>query len=212
MRRSRRRRRARAIVEGSVAVALLAGAAYGVTHIPPFPSFDLFATGRPHLDPIPIDRVQACGHVEAIHVQLTRFQDAYIAATFGLDQASFDAMIESSREPGSSTTTPRAFDPARWPVVKTQLDADAQQLDAVIAGGIPSFPPRIRRELTAVRDALALGRVRLVATRDAAGLHQRTHGLFERGQTHVGWAADLVGRQCRVPLSATGSPFERQPD
>jgi hypothetical protein len=200
------------VLEGSIAVALLAAAAYGVTHIPPFPSLDFFATGRTHLDPIPIDRERACSHVEAIHAQLDQFQDAYIAATFGLDQQSFDALTAGRGTPGSSTTTPQAFDPARWPLVKTQLDGDAQQLDVAIASGIPSFPPRVQRELRTVRDVLARGRVRLIGTHDAAEMHQRAHGLFEQGQTHVGWAGDLVGRQCPVPLGATGSPLEPGPD
>jgi hypothetical protein len=191
----------------------LAAVAYGVTHIPPFPSLDFFATGRAHLDPIPIDRTRACSHVEAIHLELNRFQDAYFAtAFFGLDQQQYEGLAAANQVSGSSTTTPRPFDVARWPLVKAELDGDAQQLDGAIASGTAAFPPRIQRELGAVRDALARGRVELVGTTDPTKLLRRTNGLFERGQKHVGWASDLVGRQCAVPLGATGSRILAQPD
>ncbi len=87
-------------------------------------------------------------------------------------------------------------------MIEAEVDGAAQQLDAALVNGIPHFPRRIQSELTRVRENLAVGRMRLATVDDAAAFSSLTPGPFERGQLHAGYASDLVGRQCSVPLGA----------
>ena len=154
--------------------------------------------GRRHLDEIPIDRARACGNVESIHDALATLDTSYTAATFGLTGKQYVAVLDnatSSTAPISSITLPP------WPTVAADLDASAARLDLVVAAGIPNFPPRAQRELRAVRTNIAAGRAELPKVTDSAALNL-TRAAFERGKLHAGFASDLVGDQCSVPLGA----------
>jgi hypothetical protein len=160
--------------------------------------FDFSSSGRRHLDKIPIDRARACGSVESIHDALATLNASYTAATFGLTGDQYAAIwknLPSSTAPLSNITEPP------WPIVAADLDALAARLDLIVAAGIPNFPPRVQRELTAIRTNIAQGRAVLPKVTDSASLNL-TRTAFERGQLHAGYASDLVGDQCPVPLGA----------
>jgi hypothetical protein len=185
----------RRIVTGSVALVLLAATSYALARTLEFPSLE-FGTERRHLDPIPIDPAQACGHVAAIHTQLEDFEARYLSAQFGIDLAVWERIV---RPTGSPPTAIAGTERAPWPQVESDLDASAILLDATIANGIPSFPLRLQAELTKVREQIAIGRMQLGAVDNAAALSV-TSRAFEKGQLHAGYAGDLVGSQCPVRL------------
>ncbi len=192
----------RKLITGSGVVALVAGAAYGLTLIPG-PSFDVSITSRRHLRQIPIDRAQACGEVEAIHAALDSFAQSYMAATLGMDSKTWNE-FRSMVTAGTATSVPQppATQPPAWPVIESEVDAAAQRLDTALAHGIPHFPRRLRTELTMVRNNITEGRQQLPKVLDVPTFKALTSRLFERGQLHAGYASDLVGRQCRVRLGA----------
>jgi hypothetical protein len=185
----------RRIARGSIALTLLAVTSYALARTLEFPALE-FATEREHLDPIPIDVTRACGHVAAIHTQLADFETLYMSAQLGIDPAVWEQVV---RPTGSPPTAVVGTERAPWPEVEAQLDASAILLDATIANGIPSFPPRIQAELTKVRERIAIGRTQLAAVDNAAALNV-TSNTFEEGQLHAGYAGDLVGSQCPVRL------------
>jgi hypothetical protein len=161
--------------------------------------FDLFsASDRRHLDEIPIDRARACGSVESIHDALANLNTSYTAATLGLTGEQFAAIWKNVP---SSTAPPSPVTQSPWPTVAADLDASAARLDLIVAAGIPNFPPRAQRELQAIRTNIAEGRAVLPKVEDAGSLNL-TRPAFERGQLHAGYASDLVGDQCPVPLGA----------
>jgi hypothetical protein len=190
----------RRIARGSIALALLAATSFALARTLEFPSFDVFTVDheRRHLDPIPIDPVASCGHVAAIHTQLEDFQTRYLSAQLGIDPAVWEQIM---RPTGSTPTAIVGTESASWPEVESELDASAILLDATIANGIPSFPPRIQAELTKVREQIAIGRMQLGDVDNAAALNV-TSRTFEEGQLHAGYAGDLVGSQCPVQLGA----------
>lgn len=144
------------------------------------PNFDV-SDGRPRLHPIAIPET-SCPFVEAIHSEADRFQQTYTNARFG----------------GYSETQ------VPWSVQKRQIDDAARSLDFAIAIGEPTFPPRITRHLTRVREALEQGRALLAPATGADELNL-VEGPFRDGQEHFGYASDLVGRQCAVPLRANSN-------
>jgi hypothetical protein len=186
------------LITASVWVALFAGAVYAVTLIPPFPSFNV-SIGRRHLHQIPIKRSQACGDVEAIHAQLDAFSQTYMAAQLGIDATAWRELWKPATATATATAIPQA---PPWPVIEAEVDGAAQLLDAALVNGIPHFPRRIQAELRRVRDNLALGRMRLAIVHDRERFTSLTRVPFARGKLHAGYASDLVGRQCRVPLGA----------
>jgi hypothetical protein len=178
--------------------AVLAG--FGIfLFVGPFPAFEIGFAERRHLDEIPIDRDKACGSVESIHAALDSFNTAYMAATFGLDEQTVAAFFDrtDTTSPRSSITTT----PPPWPTVAANLDASAARLDLIVAAGIPDFPPRAQQELRAVRTSIAQGRALLPKVTNAGALNL-TDPAFDRGRLHAGYASDLVGDQCSVPLGA----------
>jgi hypothetical protein len=183
----------------AVAVVGAAIAGFGVfLFVGPFPGFELGFNDRHHLDEIPIDRAKACGSVESIHAALATLETSYIAATFGLTSEQYAAILEnlpSTTAPLSTITQPP------WPAVAADLDASAAQLDLIVAAGIPNFPPRAQRELRAIRTNIAAGRAVLPKVTNAGALNL-TRTAFDRGRLHAGYASDLVGDQCAVPLGA----------
>ncbi len=196
------RSRSRTLVNIGALVALLAGVAYGVSLIR-MPDFD-FSDGRRHLDQIPIDRAESCGEVEAIHAQLDAFAQTYGTASWGFYLGAGTTI--GPGEQASTTTAVAAPAPApvpapSWPELEAEVEVAAAQLDAALAHGIPHFPKRIRSELAAVRASIAEGQARL-PVESVQRFNALTQRVFERGQLHAGYASDLVGHQCRVPLGA----------
>jgi hypothetical protein len=186
-----------ATIVGAIAAAALGGLGLFVV-LGPWPGFELGRTDRRHLDEIPIDPAAACGKVETIHDALDSLNGAYTAAIFGLDAQQWEAFLDAGTS-ASGATAPRTNAP--WSSVKAGLDASALRLDLVLADGIPHFPPRVQRELTAVRRTIAEGRAVLPKVENAGALNL-VRTAFERGQLHAGYAGDLVGDQCAVPLGA----------
>ncbi len=162
--------------------------------------FELGTNDRRHLDQIPINRADACGKVETIHDALDSLNTSYTAATLGLDPAQWTSILDGVRSGTGPPSEPTRQQPP-WPTVAAGVDASAAQLDLVLADGIPHFPPRVQRELTAIRTNIAKGRALLPKVTDAGAL-TLTRPAFERGQLHAGYAGDLVGDQCPVPLGA----------
>ena len=200
MRAHRRPSVVRALLAVVATIVTAVGAGLAIARfIGPFPRFALFESpDRRHLDEIPIDRADACGKVETIHAALDSLNGAYTAAMFGLDAQQWEAFLDAATS-GSGATVPRTDAP--WPSVKAGLDTSAQRLDLVLADGIPHFPPPVQRELNAVRRSIAEGRAVLPEVENAGAL-SLTRSAFERGQLHAGYAGDLVGDQCSVPLGA----------
>jgi hypothetical protein len=177
-----------AIGAGFVVVLFAAGRSF----------FQVGTNERRHLDEIPIDRADACGKVESIHEALGSFTDSYAAARFGISPEDWKALrtgSASGHSPEASATPPRA-----WPTVEADVDGAAQRLDLVIADAIPHFPRRLAKELSIVRESIADGRRQLADVDDAQELDSLTGRAFDRGQLHTGYAGDLVGDQCSVPL------------
>jgi hypothetical protein len=163
--------------------------------------FEIGTSERRHLDEIPIDRADACDNVEAIHAALDSFSSSYMAASLGISQAQWDAL----RRPTASSSVPPAELLAHqppWPMIAADVDASATRLDLVLADGIPHLPARLRQELAVVRQSIAEGRRQLPKAHDFGELEARTGRAFDRGKLHAGYASDLVGDQCSVPLGA----------
>jgi hypothetical protein len=192
----------RTLLKGGLVIALLAGAAYGLTLIQG-PSFDFSTPGRRHLRQIPIARAQACSQVEAIHAQLSAFAESYTAASFGIDAKTLNEVVRGAgASPTSGAPEPSAIQRPSWVVVESEIDDAAQRLDAALVNGMPYFPSRIRTQLATIRSSIAEGRRQLATVHDASAFKSLTRRPFERGQLHAGYASDLVGRQCRVRLGA----------
>ena len=186
----------------SILAVLLAAAIAGFAvflFVGPFRDFEVGFAERRHLDEIPIDRARACGSVESIHSALDSFNLSYTAATLGVDEQSAAAIF--GRTAGPSTGPPPPVTQPPWPTIATKLDASAARLDLLIAAGIPNFPPQVQQELEAVRASIADGRAVLPRVVDSLSLNQ-TRPAFDQGQLHAGYASDLVGDQCAVPLGA----------
>jgi hypothetical protein len=162
--------------------------------------FDFSSSGRRHLPEIPINRADACGKVETIHAALDSLNTSYTAAMFGLDAAQWSSILNGV-DAGTGPPPSSSLQQPPWPTVAAGVDASAAQLDLVLVDGIPHFPPRVQRELTAIRTNIAQGRAVLPKVTNAGALNL-TRTAFEHGQLHAGYASDLVGDQCPVPLGA----------
>lgn len=142
-------------------------------------SFDV-GSERRHLEPVPIDRAAACPHVESVHAEAQRFVDVFSDGSW----------------PGVGLLT--ADD---WTVRQLELDQAMARLDFAVAAALPTLPAQVQIELAAVRQLLAEGRLRLAATTAGGDLIGPATRLYSEGQQHLGWAGDLVGAQCAVPLA-----------
>lgn len=160
-----------------VALILVAGLAigFGLSN-----SFGAAFEEREHLQPIPIN-VAACPHVAVIHEAANQFQIAQGKAAFAVD-----ANLE----------------PVTWSEARVHLDEVAAGLEASITASVDQFPPRVQRELTIARDSLSDGRAQLPLASDYLDLLTRTSNLVDEGQLAFGYADDLIGGQCPVPLRA----------
>jgi hypothetical protein len=136
--------------------------------------------GRRHLSEIAVSPA-ACPSVESIHSAANQLQLVYTSASAG-----FDVHLGTSP----------------WPELQSELEQAAGSLDSTIERGLPVFPRPLRHQLSAVRVALAVGRRRLATVTVQQQLDNTTGGLFASGQEHFGYASDLVGNQCSVPLQA----------
>ena len=141
-------------------------------------SFDV--PERRHLQSIPID-VAACPYVTEMHEAANQFQIAYptLGTAFDADQR-----------------------PLTWPETQMRLGQAAAVLEDSITASLDQFPPQVVSHLAIARDALREGRAQLVLARDGMDFSTRTSGLMEHGQLAFGYAGDLIGRQCPVPLRA----------
>jgi hypothetical protein len=87
-----------------------------------------------------------------------------------------------------------------WWRTKARLLRATDRLDFAVVASTPRFPPRVQRYLVKVHKDLTLGRPKLVNLRNGARLSDRAQNLIDDGDTAFGFAGDLVGKQCRVPL------------
>ncbi len=164
--------------------------------------FDFFsASDRRHLDPIPIDRTKACGSVETIHAALDSLNTSYTAATLGISPEQW-IQLRGGVESGTLRSDDFATRQPSWPAVEADVDAAAARLDLILVAGIPHFPRPLRKELSIVRASIADGRRQLAEIDDTQELGSLTSRAFDRGKLHAGYASDLVGHQCSVPLGA----------
>jgi hypothetical protein len=164
---------------GLAVVAVIVGMGlYGLTN-------DLnLTTSRTHLKPIPI-AASACPYVVLMHATANAFQSAEPI----LGELYYDAH-------GNLITPP-------WPYPRDRVLPAILNLQVAIFVSTPHFPPPIRHQLTDTLDAIHAGITQLAAAHDATGLG--TSQALVAGQTAFGYASDLVGTQCRVPLGANST-------
>jgi hypothetical protein len=135
---------------------------------------------RDHLEPIPID-VAACPYVTAMHDAANQFQIAY--PTLG---TAYDANQQ----------------PLTWQETQVRLDRASAVLEYTIAASVERFPTQVQRYLMSARDALTEGRAQLSVASSGSDFATRTSHLLQEGQLAFGYAGDLIGSQCPVPLRA----------
>jgi hypothetical protein len=170
------------VVAVAATVTVLAGVAVAVRVAADRFSDLSIAAGpdRTHLDPIPIDRADACPRVEAVHSEAQRFVELFGGGFL----------------PGAGM-----FAGDDWPARQIQLDEAMARLDFATAAAMPALPTRVQTELEAVRRLLAEGRLRLAAASGPDALLGDAVRLYAEGQQHLGWAGDLVGSQCGISLA-----------
>ena len=161
-----------------VALVLLGGLVLGIAFTNSVDAFD--APEREHLQPIPID-VAGCPYVAVMHDAANQFQIAYpaLGTAFDADQQ-----------------------PLTWPETQVRLDQAAAVLEGTITVSLDQFPPQVQRQLTIARDSLSDGRAQLALASNGPDFANRTSGLLQQGQLAFGYAGDLIGSQCHVPLRA----------
>lgn len=159
----------------AVALVLLLGVVIGVAFSTSFEGSD-----REHLQPIPIN-LASCPYVGAMHEAANQFQIAYSALVTGLDA--------DQR-------------PLTWPQTQASLAQAAAVLEGSITLSLEHFPTQVQRHLTVARDALTEGGAELPLATDGLNFFNRTSGLMRNGQLAFGYAGDLIGGQCPVPLGA----------
>jgi hypothetical protein len=135
---------------------------------------------RKHLAPIPI-AASACPYVALMHEAANRFQTTY--PVLGL---SYDADMHE----------------LAWPQTRDRLRHATDVLDFSIVAGTPHFPQQVQHYLDVTLVNLRTGRAQLAAASNASDVFSRTQQLFQDGQAAFGFAGDLIGRQCPVPLAA----------
>ena len=135
---------------------------------------------RTHLQPITIDPA-SCSYVEDMHRAAKQFQHAY--PVFGIAYDSDHRVLT-------------------WTEIQLRLAAAADVLDYSITASVDQFPTQVQWYLTAARDDLRIGRTQLPALRDGYDFVMRTSDLYADGKQAFGYASDLIGNQCAVPLGA----------
>ena len=137
---------------------------------------------RKHLPQIPID-VSACPNVALMHEAANQFQIANPVPGLGY---AYDA---NGRQ-------------LAWPETQMRLTQAAAVLEDSITASIHRFPSQVQWWLTVARDDLHNGRAQLALAGDGVDFANRTGALLKDGQLEYGYAGDLIGRQCPVPLAA----------
>ena len=130
---------------------------------------------REHLQPIPVDAA-SCAYVVNMHQAATEFQKLYS----GLIDAYY----------------------ANWTATQWRVAAAADVLNYSISASVEHLPPRVKWYLMAARDELRLGRTEVALAHNSVDLLVRTSGFWSDGQAAFGYAGDLIGNQCSVPLRA----------
>ena len=135
---------------------------------------------RAHLQPIPIDPA-SCAYVDDMHRAANQFQRSYPLLGFTEDARGYL----------------RPWTETQW-----RLAAAADVLDYSITASVDHFPTQVQWYLTAARDDLRAGRMQLPAVRDGFDFVMRMTDLYAHGEQAFGYAGDLIGSQCQVPLGA----------
>jgi hypothetical protein len=173
--RPRRRLRLAGFILGVVVTLLVVGM---ISFLRSLPTFD-GNVGRQHLQSIPIDRA-ACPSVRGIH------------AAAGDLQASLPFFGSVFDEHGKLMP---------WGTAQTRIRRSGLALEREIEMGLPTFPWRVRSYLLQVLDGLKAGRVYLEEATDPSDFSRRTERVYTDGKEALGYAGDLVGNQCGVPLA-----------
>ena len=140
-----------------------------------------FPTHRHHLTAIRIDH-GACPGVEAMHFAAMVLRDAY----HPLPGGSLDAYGH----------------PRRWPEVRESLARFSVELRNAIDISTPSLPRRVQHYLAITRRSLDAGQRELLLAKNGLDFFVRTIRLESEGQQAFGYASDLVGDECVVPLGS----------
>ena len=142
---------------------------------------------RKHLAPIPIAQ-NACPYVSLMHTAADYYQ-----INAGLFGVGFDARGRM----------------LPWTTQRARLNATLEVFEASIKQSAPHFPARIRAQLAVTMRAAEEGRAQVARAHDAIDLMNRAESTLQAGQQAFGFASDLVGKQCGVPLGADSSamPF-----
>jgi hypothetical protein len=148
-------------------------------------TFSHFAVrpSRKYLKPTPI-AVSACPYVSLMHAAANNLQSAEPVVGFAFD------------EHGNALT---------WPQTRARLDPALRLMEYSIAVSESKFPVPVRQQLTVVLDMVRQGRVQLALARDGTDFNLRTAAKLADGQLAFGYAGDLIGTQCAVPLRADTS-------
>ena len=133
---------------------------------------------RTHLTPIPI-AAEACPYVIAMHQAAGDYQAVF--PVFGVLSA-----------PNGQ--------PLSWSEARARVGHAADVLESWIIVGSPHFPAAVERYLAMVRHDLDAGRQQLRLAQDGSDFFLRVAGLQHDGQEAFGYAGDLIGTQCGVPL------------
>jgi hypothetical protein len=94
-----------------------------------------------------------------------------------------------------------------WRTLRTRLDLRFIALNRAIEHAAPDFPEAIRRQFTAVRRDIALGRRALPTSKGYVDLMSKNGAVWSDAVGAFGSASDLVGSQCGTPLGASEPLF-----
>jgi hypothetical protein len=136
--------------------------------------------GRDHLQAIPIDAA-ACPYVAVMHEAANQFQVAYPPLVIAYD-------VNGNELP--------------WAETKARLAPAGVLLEDSITASVPHFPAQVQWYLTKVRDNIRAGREQLASATDGYDFFNRTYKTYADGKLAFGYAGDLIGHQCPVPLGA----------
>jgi hypothetical protein len=140
-----------------------------------------FATHRRHLASIRISDA-SCPGVEAMHYAASDLREAYPLV-------------------GSSWMDARGH-VRQWPVLRDSLARSSDALRSAIDLASPSLPRRVRHYLSVTRADLDAARPHLLLARNSVDFFIRTNQLYSDGQEAFGYASDLIGNRCAVPLGS----------
>jgi hypothetical protein len=178
-----------AILAPFAVVIVLATVASGLGNL-----FDFELPERKHLDPVPI-AASACPYVVLMHQAANNSQ----VSVPPLGILGYD-------ERGQRLS---------WPQARARMMLTADALETSIAGSRPHLPAPVRRQLAVALREIRSGRAQLLLARDGTDFWSRTEDGLERGKLAFGYASDLVGRRCGVPLGADDAsmpyPFGTRP-